>query len=97
MPVWGEPKMQRLIWTVIAAFAMAIVLGPIVIPWLKKLKLGKVMYELGPDHAAKAGTPQMGGIIFALPALVATAAFSYKDGGWGFLPMALVSWLISWP
>ena len=23
----------------------------------KKLKLGKVMYELGPDHAAKAGTP----------------------------------------
>lgn len=83
--------MQRLIWTVIAAFAMAIVLGPIVIPWLKKLKLGKVIYELGPDHAAKAGTPQMGGIIFALPALVATALFSYKDGGWDFLPMCLVS------
>ena len=83
--------MQRLIWTVIAAFAMAIVLGPIVIPWLKKLKLGKVMYELGPDHAAKAGTPQMGGIIFALPALIAAVAFSYKDGGWDFLLIALVS------
>ena len=83
--------MQILIWAVLAAFAMAIVLGPIVIPWLKKLKLGKVMYELGPDHAAKAGTPQMGGIIFALPALVATAAFSYKGRGWDFLPMALVS------
>ena len=83
--------MQRLIWTVIAAFAMAIVLGPIVIPWLKKLKLGKVIYELGPDHAAKAGTPQMGGIIFALPALVATAAFCYKDGGLDLMCMALVS------
>ena len=84
--------MQRLIWTVIAAFAMAIVLGPIVIPWLKKLKLGKVIYELGPDHAAKAGTPQMGGIIFALPALIAAVAFSYKDGGsWGLLAMCLVS------
>lgn len=84
--------MQRLILTVIAAFAMAIVLGPIVIPWLKKLKLGKVIYELGPDHAAKAGTPQMGGIIFALPALIATAAFSYKSAGhWDFLPIALVS------
>ena len=82
--------MQRLIWTVIAAFAMAIVLGPIVIPWLKKLKLGKVIYELGPDHAAKAGTPQMGGIIFALPALIAAVAFSYKEN-WGLLAMCLVS------
>ena len=83
--------MQRLIWTVIAAFAMAIVLGPIVIPWLKKLKLGKVIYELGPDHAAKAGTPQMGGVIFALPALVAAVAFSYKGGDWDLLSMCLVS------
>ena len=84
--------MQRLIWTVLAAFAMAIVLGPIVIPWLKKLKLGKVIYELGPDHAAKAGTPQMGGVIFALPALVAVAAFSYKDpASWSLLPLVLVS------
>ena len=83
--------MQRLIWTVIAAFAMAIVLGPIVIPWLKKLKLGKVIYELGPDHAAKAGTPQMGGVIFALPALVAAMAFSYKGGDWDLLSMCLVS------
>ncbi|MBR2700233.1 MAG: phospho-N-acetylmuramoyl-pentapeptide-transferase [Clostridia bacterium] len=82
--------MQRLIWTVIAAFAMAIVLGPIVIPWLKKLKLGKVIYELGPDHAAKAGTPQMGGVIFALPALVAAVAFSYKSGDWDLLSMCLV-------
>ena len=83
--------MQRLIWTVVAAFAMAIVLGPVVIPWLKKLKLGKVIYELGPDHAAKAGTPQMGGIIFAIPALVAAAAFCYKDGDWDFLLICLVS------
>ena len=83
--------MQRLIWTVVAAFAMAIVLGPIVIPWLKKLKLGKVMYELGPDHAAKAGTPQMGGIIFALPALIAAVAFSYKNQSWELLGACLVS------
>lgn len=83
--------MQRIIWTIIAAFAMAIAIGPVVIPWLKKLKLGKVMYELGPDHAAKAGTPQMGGIIFALPALAAALIFSYKDGGWDYLPACLVS------
>ena len=83
--------MQRLIWTVVAAFAMAIVLGPIIIPWLKKLKLGKVMYELGPDHAAKAGTPQMGGIIFALPALIAAAAFCNKDADLSLIFICLVS------
>ena len=83
--------MQRVILTVVAAFAMAIVLGPMVIPWLKRLKLGKVMYALGPDHAAKAGTPQMGGIIFAVPALIAAIAFSYKDADWSFLLVCLIS------
>ena len=84
--------MQRLIWTVVAAFAMAMVLGPIVIPWLKKMKFGKEIYELGPQtHKKKQGTPQMGGIIFALPALVAALAFSYGDARWDFMLIALVS------
>ena len=84
--------MQRLIWTVVAAFAMAMVLGPIVIPWLKKMKFGKKIYELGPQtHKKKQGTPQMGGIIFALPALIAALAFSYGDASWDFLLIALVS------
>ena len=83
--------MHRLIWTVVAAFAMAIVLGPIVIPWLKKMKFGKEIYELGPQtHKKKQGTPQMGGIIFAGPALVAALAFSYGDARWDFLLIALV-------
>ncbi len=84
--------MQRLIWTVIAAFAMAIVLGPIVIPWLKRMHFGKEIYELGPQsHKKKQGTPQMGGIIFAVPALIATLAFCYKDGRWDFLLYVLLS------
>ena len=84
--------MQRLIWTIIAAFSMAIVLGPIVIPWLKKMHFGKQIYELGPQtHKKKQGTPQMGGIIFAVPALIAGIAFSYKTGKWDFLLIVLVS------
>ncbi len=84
--------MQRLIWTVVAAFAMAMVLGPFVIPWLKKMKFGKEIYELGPQsHKKKQGTPQMGGIIFAVPALVAALAFSYGDARWDFMLMALLS------
>lgn len=84
--------MQRIIWTVVAAFAMAIVLGPIVIPWLKKMRFGKEIYALGPQtHKKKQGTPQMGGVIFAVPALIAALAFSYGDARWDFLLIALVS------
>ena len=84
--------MHRLIWTVVAAFAMAIVLGPIVIPWLKKMRFGKEIYELGPQtHKKKQGTPQMGGVIFALPALIAALAFSYGDARWDFMLIVLVS------
>lgn len=84
--------MQRLIWTVIAAFAMAIVLGPIVIPWLKRMHFGKEIYELGPQtHKKKQGTPQMGGIIFALPALIAAIAFSDKGADWSLILICLLS------
>ena len=56
--------MQRLIWTIIAAFGMTIVFGPIVIPWLKKLKFGQTIYDLGPQtHRKKQGTPTMGGVV----------------------------------
>ncbi len=83
--------MQRLIWTIIAAFAMTIVFGPIVIPWLKKLKLGQTIYDLGPQsHKKKQGTPTMGGIIFALPTLVAAMVFSYGDTRFEYLLMIVV-------
>ena len=73
--------MHRLIWTVIAAFVMALVFGPILIPWLKKIKFGQTIYDLGPEsHKKKQGTPTMGGIIFAIPALIAAAAFAIYGG-----------------
>ncbi len=82
--------MQRLIWTILAAFVMAIVFGPVVIPWLKRMKFGQTIYELGPEtHKKKQGIPTMGGVIFAVPALVAAAAFSYEDARFDFLPILL--------
>jgi len=84
--------MQRLIWTIIAAFAMTIVFGPIMIPWLKKLKFGQTIYDLGPEsHKKKQGTPTMGGIIFAVPALVAAIAFAYGDTRFEYSLMITVS------
>ena len=63
--------MQRLILTIIISFLLAIVIGPIVIPWLKKMKFGQTIYDLGPEsHKKKQGIPTMGGIIFAIPMII---------------------------
>ena len=82
--------MQRVILTILAAFVMAIVFGPMVIPWLKKMKFGQTIYDLGPEaHKKKQGTPTMGGIIIAVPAIIAAVAFAYNDTRRDFMLLCL--------
>ena len=84
--------MQRIIWAVILSFGIAMVLGPVFIPWLKKLKFGQTIYDLGPQsHKVKQGTPTMGGIIFAVPMILVPLILSVPAGRWPYLGMALVS------
>ncbi|MSS63035.1 phospho-N-acetylmuramoyl-pentapeptide-transferase [Lachnospiraceae bacterium WCA-693-APC-MOT-I] len=48
----------------IIAFAISVVLSPIFIPFLKKLKFSQYVRNDGPkEHLKKSGTPTMGGII----------------------------------
>lgn len=55
------------------AFFLAFVLGPAVIRFLKRQKLGKEIREEGPEtHLSKAGTPTMGGIMVIIPVVAAT-------------------------
>ena len=82
--------MQRIIYTVLAAFVMALALGPIFIPWLKRMKFGQTINELGPQsHKVKQGIPTMGGMIFALPALVAGVIFAPPQADWQIVAMPL--------
>ncbi len=56
-----------LIITVIVAFGVTAGLGFVIIPWLRKLKFGQTILEIGPSwHKSKQGTPNMGGIMFAI-------------------------------
>lgn len=49
------------------AFLITLVSGKAVIPFLKKLKFGQKILEIGPKwHMDKQGTPTMGGIMFIL-------------------------------
>ena len=61
---------------ILIAFAISAILGPVIIPWLHKLKFGQYIREEGPKaHQKKSGTPTMGGIIFLLAAMVASLLF----------------------
>ncbi len=54
----------------IIAFLTAVILAPIAIPILHRLKFGQEIREEGPAwHSSKSGTPTMGGVIF----IIATA------------------------
>lgn len=65
-----------IIRVVVIAFIITIVLGPIVIPILKKLHIGQNVRDDGPKtHLSKSGTPTMGGIII-LFSLIITALTS---------------------
>ncbi|MGI6069891.1 MAG: phospho-N-acetylmuramoyl-pentapeptide-transferase [Blautia sp.] len=69
----------KVVLPVLIAFAVSVILGPIIIPFLRRLKMGQTERVDGvQSHLKKAGTPTMGGIIFLL-AVVVTSLFYLKD------------------
>ena len=73
MDLWPVPVLARLGLAAVLAAGMALVLGPVVIPWLERLRFGQTVREQGPArHRVKQGTPTMGGVIFLVPALLVT-------------------------
>lgn len=66
--------------TLLVAFIFALVLGLLLIPVLRRLKIGQSIRTVGPkSHLSKAGTPTMGGVTFLISALVVTAVFMPRD------------------
>ena len=64
---------------VLISFAISLVLGPIVIPFLRRLKMGQTERELGVQaHLKKNGTPTMCGVIFLIATTV-TSLFYIRD------------------
>ena len=63
--------MSIIIYSVLIAFILSIMQGPLLIPLLHKLKFGQNIREEGPrSHLKKAGTPTMGGIIFMASTII---------------------------
>lgn len=72
-------SLSTAIYAVIMAFAIGMIICPITIPILHRLKYGQTEREDGPEsHLKKSGTPTMGGIAILL-AIVLTSCFFLRD------------------
>ena len=69
----------KIVIPVLIAFALSVVMGPLIIPVLRRLKMGQTEREDGvKSHLKKAGTPTMGGVIILL-SVVVTSVFYIRD------------------
>ncbi len=69
--------MDMIIYSVLAAFFIALAAGYVGVPLLKRLKLGQQIRDDGPQtHLSKAGTPTMGGIIILIGLIGASLIFA---------------------
>ncbi len=88
--------MYRMIAALLIALGIALVTGPGLIKKLKKLHFGQTIYELGPSHQKKQGTPVMGGLMMAAGILAASLLChpARWEGAWDvILPLLAVSFL----
>lgn len=70
---------SNVIIPIFISFIISVILGPFVIPFLRRLKVGQTERTEGVQaHLKKAGTPTMGGVIF-LVSIIVTSMFYVKD------------------
>lgn len=85
-------NMWYFILPMVVAFLVTAVLGPVVIPWLTKLKFGQEILEIGPNwHKNKAGTPTMGGMMFIAGVAVSVVAALFAKFDIRLLMMLLIA------
>lgn len=72
--------MQQVILAVLIGFGVTLLLGPLLIPLLKRLKFGQNVRDDGPQsHLKKSGTPTMGGLMLLVGILAGSIFFSMAE------------------
>lgn len=78
------------IYPFLLSTAVCILIAPILIPLLKRLKFGQSILKIGPSwHQKKSGTPTMGGVIFILAIVLACSFFLRTTDGWLVLAVSV--------
>lgn len=66
----------KMVFPVLIAFGLSVLTGPVVIPVLRRLKMGQTEREDGvKSHLKKAGTPTMGGVIILFAVVVTSLLY----------------------
>ena len=66
---------EKILIPVLVSFGIATLLGPIVIPFLRRLKVGQTEREELKSHQVKTGTPTMGGLIILAAVVITSVMF----------------------
>jgi phospho-N-acetylmuramoyl-pentapeptide-transferase len=70
---------QVILFTILLGFLITVLLSPIFIPFLRRLKFGQSIREEGPkSHQKKTGTPTMGGVMILISIIVTTLVMTGK-------------------
>lgn len=65
--------LTKAVFAIMIGFLTSVVLGLVMVPLLKKLRVGqKISVFVGETHRKKEGTPTMGGLIFMIPTVATT-------------------------
>ncbi|WP_096199258.1 phospho-N-acetylmuramoyl-pentapeptide-transferase [Bacillus sp. FJAT-45350] len=68
-----------LLFALIGSFLVSVILSPIIIPFLRRLKFGQSIRDEGPkSHQKKSGTPTMGGMMILISVIVTAIVISFK-------------------
>ncbi|MBS4198864.1 phospho-N-acetylmuramoyl-pentapeptide-transferase [Bacillus sp. FJAT-49732] len=68
-----------ILFALIMAFLITVLLSPIFIPFLRRLKFGQSIRIEGPkSHQKKSGTPTMGGILIVLSVIITSLVMTWK-------------------
>ena len=93
----------RAIMSVLTALAFSLWMGPRVIAYLQKLKIGQSVRTDGPQsHLGKSGTPTMGGVLILLSICMSTLLWSKLDNRYVWVVMltticfAAIGWVDDW-
>lgn len=70
-----------ILFTIVMGFLITVLLSPLFIPFLRRLKFGQSIREEGPQsHLKKSGTPTMGGIMILLSITITSLVMTGKFG-----------------
>ncbi len=72
--------LTKAVFAIMIGFLFSVVLGLILLPLLRKLKVGqRISSYVGYSHRQKEGTPTMGGLIFIIPTVIITLGLLITD------------------